>query len=99
MDKEGVVVDLESHAVVAAMAAGVLEGVDVDVEEPVVVRRYQQMILMPIWRSIMQNQCRQIEGIISYHISYLLVGLSHLMLCSYIVCLMILCPQNIVCIP
>lgn len=31
------VVDLESHAVVVALAAGDLEGGDVDVDEPVVV--------------------------------------------------------------
>lgn len=55
-DKEEVA-PLDGHAVVVAVD---LEGV-VDVEG-VVVRKYLQKILMLIWRSIIQKQCRRIKG-------------------------------------
>lgn len=65
-DKEEMVLQ-GGHVVAVAVD---LEGV-VDVEG-VVVKRYLQKILMLIWRSIIQRQCRQIE-LISF---VFLVGLT-----------------------
>lgn len=60
VDKVGVVW-WDGHDVVVAAVAVDLEGVEVVVGA--VVKRYLQKILMQSWRSIIQKQCREIEGI------------------------------------
>lgn len=80
VDKVGTV-DLEGHAVVLLEAGDLLQGVAVDVEEEVVERRYLQMILMLIWRSTMQSQCKLIES------SLILVDLLLMHLCWNKYCL------------